>query len=941
MFRLKIKSLLSLGFLLWFSVCTCFAQELPPVHTFSTDDYLGANQNWDISQGDQGDIYVANNEGVLAFNGSSWELHPMPNNTIVRAVHAKDSRIYAGCYMDFGYWQKNSSGTLYYTSLVGSMNQPMIDDEHVWRIFSLDNFVLFQTLDRIYIYDSDSTAISVIESQGIFKMYELDQSFYFQDINKKLYQIVNGQAQLVQGLENFIDYNIISLFNQDDALLILTEKNGFFKFDNQTIQPFKTDLDTVLEGLNIYNAIRLEDDSFVIGSISRGLIQLNTQGELMLALNQSLGLGNNTVLSLFEDSYNNVWAGLDNGLAVINVNSPLKIYNDKEGKIGAVYANIEYKDRLYLGSNQGLFVSTDASRSDFEFVVGTSGQVWSLFVHDGVLFCGHNEGTFVIDGASSKKIFDFQGTWTFTTVPEIPGFILQGNYSGLSYLVKNAGTWEFGGVFSGFNISARFLERESENRFWVNHEYKGVYKLELDFNKKQVTKVVLDTSVTKGLYSSLTRVNNQLLYSSKNGIYLLEPPKTSFKRDSLLSDIWDSTASYVSGKIIADERQNLWVFNKYYVNFIQPNSLGQAYRIEQIPLSQKLRREVTGFENVSQLANGQYVMGTTSGYLTFDTKRLISHKANVRLEAAQLLGRNSDTLVNIFDQKGVFNPKFNTANFRFTAPIYDAYLFTEYQHKLDGFDSDWSQWSEAATVDFSNLSPGAYTFQVRSRQGKVMSDNIASYSFEIQTPWYKSTLAYIFYIVGFALLVILIHNLYKAYYKKQRQKLIDENQKKLEVKQLETETQIIQLRNESLKQAVDSKNKELAISTMAMIKKSELLNTIKKELTKYKGGDSDTGIKAVTSIIDDNLFDKKEWKVFEEAFNNTDKDFIKKLKAMHPSLTSNDLRLCSFLRLNLSSKEIAPLLNISPRSVEIKRYRLRKKMELPKATNLSNYILQI
>ena len=68
--------------------------------------------------------------------------------------------------------------------------------------------------------------------------------------------------------------------------------------------------------------------------------------------------------------------------------------------------------------------------------------------------------------------------------------------------------------------------------------------------------------------------------------------------------------------------------------------------------------------------------------------------------------------------------------------------------------------------------------------------------------------------------------------------------------------------------------------------------------------------------------------MFKEAFNNADKDFIKKLKSIHPNLTPNDLRLCAYLRLNLSSKEIAPLLNISPRSVEVKRYRLRKKMEL-------------
>ena len=81
--------------------------------------------------------------------------------------------------------------------------------------------------------------------------------------------------------------------------------------------------------------------------------------------------------------------------------------------------------------------------------------------------------------------------------------------------------------------------------------------------------------------------------------------------------------------------------------------------------------------------------------------------------------------------------------------------------------------------------------------------------------------------------------------------------------------------------------------------------------------------------------------MFQEAFNNADSNFLKKIKTIHPTLTPNDLRLCSYLRLNLSSKEIAPMLNISTRSVEIKRYRLRKKMELDHEKSLVAYILEV
>ena len=182
-----------------------------------------------------------------------------------------------------------------------------------------------------------------------------------------------------------------------------------------------------------------------------------------------------------------------------------------------------------------------------------------------------------------------------------------------------------------------------------------------------------------------------------------------------------------------------------------------------------------------------------------------------------------------------------------------------------------------------------------------------------------------------------MHNIYTQYYKKQKLKLVESNTREIELRELENQKRIMRLQNESLEQDIENKNRELAISTMSLIKKNEFLNTVKAEL---KDVDSDN-LKSVIRIIDKNLNNTDDWKLFEEAFNNADKDFLKKVKAKHASLTPNDLKLCAYLRLNLSSKEIAPLLNISPRSVEVKRYRLRKKMNLPHEASLTNYILEI
>ncbi|MGB1451367.1 MAG: helix-turn-helix transcriptional regulator, partial [Marinirhabdus sp.] len=133
-------------------------------------------------------------------------------------------------------------------------------------------------------------------------------------------------------------------------------------------------------------------------------------------------------------------------------------------------------------------------------------------------------------------------------------------------------------------------------------------------------------------------------------------------------------------------------------------------------------------------------------------------------------------------------------------------------------------------------------------------------------------------------------------------------------------------------------NRELAVSAMSTIKKNRTLNSIKGELLKLN---KTKEVLAIVKSIDKNVNDTEEWKFFEEAFNHADKGFFKKIKQKHPQLTPKDLRLCVYLRLNLSSKEIAPLLNISPRSVEIKRYRLRKKIHLGRETNLNDYFINL
>ena len=124
---LKIKTII-LYIQLLFSTLL-IAQELPPITTYQAQQYGAENQNWSISQSDDQFIYVANNKGLLEFNGAEWQLYPTPNQSIMRSVNVIDDLVFTGCYMNFGYWKRNAFGSLDYTSISDELEVPLIEDE--------------------------------------------------------------------------------------------------------------------------------------------------------------------------------------------------------------------------------------------------------------------------------------------------------------------------------------------------------------------------------------------------------------------------------------------------------------------------------------------------------------------------------------------------------------------------------------------------------------------------------------------------------------------------------------------------------------------------------------------------------------------------------------------------------------------------------------------
>lgn len=917
-----------------------FSQELPPIVKYSSSVYGAGNQSWMISQDDENYLYFANNDGLLEYNGTSWQLYPGPNETIIRSVKVIGNKVYTGSYMNFGYWTRNENGKLKYTSLSDKIKSKILDDEQFWNILKYDQWILFQSLNRIYIYDTKTRKFNIIAPKnGVIKSFAAKNAIYFQTIKEGLFEFESGRAKLVSDNPILKKFTIANVFTTDDGLLIQTQLDGIYKLTGNSLTRAATDIDAELKSSFVYSSQRLQDGSFALGTVSNGVFILSDNGKLKYHLTQSKGLSNNTALSLFEDKDQNLWVGLDNGINCINIQSPVHSFTDDTGVLGTVYVSAVFNGMLYIGTNQGLFCKPMQSNAEFKFINGTKGQVWSLFMYDNALFCGHDSGTFVVKNDSAKNIFSGSGTWKLEPVPTNKNQLIQGNYYGLSVLEKVNNQWVFKNKIQGFDYSSRYFEITKNLDVYVSHEYKGIFRLKLDKGLLKTHDFYTYKSPEKGISASLTTFNNSIYYAYKGGIFKLNPKTKQFEKDAVLSSIFEKD-EYTSGKLIVDHSNKIWLFSKNYIHYFSASKLSNQLKQNIIPIPSSLTNSMLGYENITQISKSTYLIGTTDGYYTLNIDDLSFKNYDVFITDI-LINKQNETFKNVgIQREGSFDSDENNITLNYTVPEYNKYINSEYQYLLEGFQDDWSEWSTKATVNFKNLSPGKYTFRVRAKYANTILQNTAVYTFIVLKPWYLTNLACFVYFLLVLAMAYFINKAYRNYYQKQKEKLIEENNLLLEIQELENEQQLMKLRNEQLSQDVDNKNRELAVSTMSLNSKNELLAFIKEDLKKTAQNDS-SNIKSVISTINKNITEEDSWNVFKEAFDSADKDFLKRIKQMHPVLTPNDLRLCAYLRLNLSSKEIAPMFNISVRSVEIKRYRLRKKMDLQHEIGLVEYILAV
>ena len=931
MFIYNFKKLIL--FALWGNIV--FSQYQPPIQNFPPDIYNAGNQNWNISQDANNRVYVANNFGLLEFNGSNWNLHPTPNNTIMRSVFVNSSAVYTGAYMDFGYWLRQKNGTLSYTSLAEKLNFAMIEDEQVWNIVPHKQFIVFQTLDRLIIYNQVTRALTTFKPvSGILKVFVEDDNIYYQDNNLSIYNILNEEGILFLSAAELNNNQVVGLSISPIGTLIATRENGLLLKQN-SVKPFNANLSKQLANDLLYSFTKTQSGQLVLGSVRNGVYILSATAELIQHIGTDQDLLNNTVLAVFSDNQNGVWLGLDNGLSYVPLASPKQFFSATQDPIGTVYATQIFNDMLYVGTNQGLYYRPINSATPLRPIAGLDGQVWTLQIINNTLLCGHDKGAFEIKASQSKPLFTGVGVWLFRELNNAQ--ILAGAYNGLHLFDKTTNDLRYLRQIKDFSMSSRYFEVLNARELLVSHEYKGVFKLQLDEEKNKVLTAAKIPNVPTSLYSSMISFLGDICYFSKGGFFEYDSEANQFVKNNLISSLFQEN-NFTSAKMVLDREKYLWFFERNNLIRVEKGALSSEFIVNKFPLSYDMRKTNTGFENISHVSQDEFLIGTSNGFFVFDTSKVQSYAPNIMLTKLESYNKSNTKQQLQFDKEVELAANFNSISAHYFITnnnITDKALF---QYRLDGYSENWSEWTADATVTFSNLRFGNYTLNARAMVGDVISSEAHKISFKIYRPWYLSTVALLVYVVLMLIVFRIVNTRYTKYYRREQEKLINENQRKLNLMALKQNEEIMRIKNEQLEDNIEKKNKELAISTMAMIKKNQFMNALLNDLEPAAANPT---VSRVLRTIKRSLKNDDDWEFFEQAFDNADKDFLKRLKELHPALTNHDLKLCAYLRLNLSSKEIAPLLNISVKSVDIKRYRLRKKMALLHDQNLTEYILSL
>ncbi len=783
----------------------------PIVTTWLPKDYGAAPQIWSMAQDDRGVLYLANDQGILEYDGVSWRLIPFDNKgRCASLAKGPDGRIYAGGVGDIGVLVPDSLGQMHLASLLPLVPEDARTFSDVWIIRVTSESVYFGT-NFLFRWTPSTDASSPAYQEGHMQTWELgnnyhggyvwQDTFYLRQWDVGLLRIQGDSLALAPGGAQFANERLYAMLPYDeDRALVGSRTQGLFLYDGTTFQPFETEADAYLQQNDLYMPGAVLPDGWLLNTLGGAFI-LERDGGVAHTLDQTVGLPDNIVISVHVDPARPEvqWLALNTGFARIEATGPFSLFAEGRGLANTVTSIERHEGRLYVSTATDVRF-LDPSTGTFAPVALPATEFRDMLPVEDVLLVATDNGVYGIRGQEVDPVRpsvnkDFEA-FALHHSPQNPAQVFVGHRYGLTLLQRTPDGWHDHGPVPAMQDDVTSLAETADGTVWAGTEATGVVQLrflpgEASLDQVQVNRFGKAQGLPEG--GATVQVIEGTVYATMaETVYRFDASSNQFVEDAAF------TAALLDGQRTFWEDPNgaVWALGQGMALGTPTNEGG--LRWERAPFG---RFQQTTINTVYADEGGVRWFGGTQGLIRYDSRNTFNHAAPYPALIRQVVA-GADSLVYGGTATALvpaLNLDYASHNLRFeyAATSYEDAERLRFQTLLEGFDPQWSAWTDQTAKEYTNLPEGDYTFRVRAQNIYEQVSTEATYRFRIAPPWHRTWWAYGIYVLGGVLLLL-------GAARVQRQRLLKKEQEKArqreEALRLKNELHIKQIEAASLRE---------------------------------------------------------------------------------------------------------------------------------------------
>ncbi len=921
---------------------------MPLVTCYSAHENCCATQAWDATQSADGTLYFGTTDGLLSFDGVRWEHLYLSGIQTVRSVRSIDDRTYLGAYEEFGYIELDSTGRPEYHSLKALVTGYDFRDDEFWSIVPHGNNIYFQSFRCLFCYDGKSVKAIHDPDRAPLYLFNRHGALYAQLIYKGLSKLRQTGYEAYIEREALGKSDVVAMlpWSKSGVSMLCTGTAGLLMLDesNGRISHFKTEIDSELTDASINRAIRMKDGTMAIGTIRDGVYAITPEGKCKWHYNIENGLGNNSVLGLHEDTSGNLWVMLDHGISVIHAGLPYYFLRPHAGEpyIGMTYDMLRVDDKLYVGTNQGLYTYSFENKN---IIVDNQirSQIWHINAIDNQILVG---GGTLSARFESGKLSDLN-TDSSTDIKK--GLIhnhevlIESSYYAIRvYLRDEQGNWYHSHDIEGFGAPIRQIEIDSDGAIWCSHLAQGVIRIELspDLRTAETIENFRRTHPDKPKSTSFVmKIRGQIALSDGDSLYTYNQSEHRLTAMETLHHDLPSAKDIYSCTPVDDRL--FWLSSRKAYTLVSYNK-GHYKRELTIPLD-FLSLQSNGVNNcvyVDNERNCYFAINNGVGCVSLNDYDNKSFPGTMSISSVEH-STPDGILTRLPVNSGSDQPAEASGNIRFSIS-YPAYNFRvpKFIYRLEGPDKSVRE-SDMPHIDFVGLHHGNYKFTASMIDENGDEVAAVNYAFTVPTPPYLSYWAMSGYTLALGAIIFGISKLYsRRQVNRQRQRHEIETVAQ-NVKILEQERIIAEQQKQLLEQELSVKSKELASMALEAGYKHQVIENLRETINaqRHKGSMGSTSVDALIKTFNSDIGNNEFWEIFHNNFDLIHENFFRNLRQRYPELTATDFKFCALLRLNMSTKDIAKFTQMTVRGVETARYRLRRKLGLGSNESIVQFLI--